>query len=63
MSQKRYSMGSYAISINGEQAFIVLAHSQLWAIILAAVDSRYRQFLRERQGESLIMTAKRISDM
>ena len=63
MSQKRYSMGSYAILINGELAFTVLAVSEIGAVIMAAVDNRYRRILRERQGECMILTAKRIADM
>lgn len=63
MIQNRPSYGSYAILINGEQAFTVLAVSEIGAVIMAAVDNRFRQILRERQGECLLVTAKRIADM
>ena len=63
MSQKRPSLESYAIMINGEPTFTVLAVSEIGAVIMAAVDSRYTQILRERQGESMLVTAKRIADM
>jgi len=63
MSQKRPSLESYAIMINGKLAFTVLAVSEIGAVIMAAVDNRYRQILRERQGESMLVTAKRIADM
>ena len=63
MNQKRPCLESYAIMINGELAFTVLAVSEIGAVIMGAVDSRFRQILRERQGESMLVTAKRIADM
>ena len=63
MSQKRYSMGSYAISINGEQVFTVSAVSQIGAVIMAAVDQRFKTIHLERKSEPFMMTATRIEDM
>jgi len=60
MSQKRHSLDCYAILINGEKAFTVLAISEVGAVIMAAVDKRFKKILHERPGESLMMTAKRI---
>ena len=63
MRRNRHSIESYAIMINGEIAFTVMAISEIGAVIMAAVDNRYRQILRERQGEGMFVTAKRIADM
>lgn len=63
MSRQRHRKERYAILINGERKFVVLAGSQMAAVVLAAVDNRFREVLQERQGGSLIMTAKRVKDL
>ena len=57
MSQKRYSMGSYAIMINGKITFTVVAFSEIGAVIMAAVDQRFKTIHRERKAEPFMMTA------